>query len=247
MSVTNLMIVGAKGRMGQMLIQCAGQDNELKVIKGLDIDNPSFDPEIKQAQAVIEFALHDATTRTLEACLSNKVPLVIGTTGHSKEVLAQIAAAAKLIPIVHASNYSLGMNALFYLVKRAAEILGSDYDQEVIEMHHRMKKDAPSGSALSLAKVLAEVKKQDLEKLTRHGREGMPGERSRDEIGIHALRGGDVVGDHTVMFAGIGERVELTHKASSRETFARGALRAAKWATTQTPGLYEMSDVLGLK
>ncbi|MDK3160264.1 4-hydroxy-tetrahydrodipicolinate reductase [Kamptonema cortianum] len=194
MSTTNLIIVGAKGRMGQMLIHCAGQDPDLKVIKGVDIDNPSFTPEIHDAGAVIEFALHDATTATLEACVAHKTPLVIGTTGHSKDALAQIARAAKVIPVIHASNYSTGMNALFYLVKRAAEILGSDYDQEVVEMHHRLKKDAPSGSALSLAKVLADVKKAELETLARHGREGMPGERTRDEIGIHALRGGDVVG-----------------------------------------------------
>lgn len=247
MSMTNLIIVGAKGRMGQMLIECADEDTSLNVIKGVDVDNPSFEPEIKEAGAVIEFALHEATSGTIKACLENKTPLVIGTTGHTQETLAQIAAASKMIPIVHASNYSTGMNALFYLVRKAAEILGNEYDQEVIEMHHRMKKDAPSGSALSLAKVLAEVKKQDLQQLARHGREGFPGERSSQEIGIHALRGGDVVGDHTVIFAGMGERVELTHKASSRATFARGALRAAKWATTQKPGLYEMSDVLGLK
>ena len=146
-----------------------------------------------------------------------------------------------------ASNYSTGVNTLFWLTRKAAEILGPDFDLEVVEMHHRLKKDAPSGTAKSLAQVLADVRHLQLEEAARHGREGIVGERTRNEIGVHSIRGGDVVGDHTVIFANNGERVELTHKASSRETFANGALRAAQWVVGQKPGLYDMQDVLGLK
>jgi 4-hydroxy-tetrahydrodipicolinate reductase len=136
---------------------------------------------------------------------------------------------------------------LFWLTRKAAEILGPGFDLEIIEMHHRMKKDAPSGTAKTLAEILADVRRQQLEKIARHGRVGIVGERTSAEIGVHSVRGGDVVGDHTVMFANTGERLELTHKASSRQTFASGALRAAQWAVKQKPGLYDMQDVLGLK
>ena len=146
-----------------------------------------------------------------------------------------------------ASNYSTGVNTLFWLTRKAAEILGPSYDLEVVEMHHRLKKDAPSGTAKSLAEILADVRHQQLAKVARHGRAGIVGERTAEEIGMHSIRGGDVVGDHTVIFAANGERVELTHKASSRDTFANGALRAALWIVKQKPGLYDMQDVLGLK
>ena len=149
--------------------------------------------------------------------------------------------------MVWSSNYSIGVNTLFWLTRKAAEILGPGFDLEVVEMHHRLKKDAPSGTAKSLAEILADVRKQQLEAVARHGRVGIVGERTPEEIGIHSIRGGDVVGDHTVIFANNGERVELTHKASSRDTFANGALRAALWVVQQKPGLYDMQDVLGLK
>jgi 4-hydroxy-tetrahydrodipicolinate reductase len=149
--------------------------------------------------------------------------------------------------MVLSSNYSTGVNALFWLTRKAAEILGPGFDLEVVEMHHRLKRDAPSGTAKTLAEILAAVRKQQLEKVARHGRLGIVGERTVEEIGVHSIRGGDVVGDHTVIFAGAGERVELAHKASSRETFANGALRAAAWVVQQKPGLYDMQDVLGLK
>jgi 4-hydroxy-tetrahydrodipicolinate reductase len=139
------------------------------------------------------------------------------------------------------------VNTLFWLARQAARILGPQFDLEIIEMHHRHKKDAPSGTARTLAEILSEVRKQQLERVIRHGRSGITGERTSEEIGMHSLRGGDVVGDHTVVFAGNGERIELSHKASSRETFANGALRAALWVATQPPGLYDMQDVLGLK
>jgi 4-hydroxy-tetrahydrodipicolinate reductase len=149
--------------------------------------------------------------------------------------------------MVWASNYSTGVNTLFWLTRKAAEILGPSFDLEVVEMHHRMKKDAPSGTATTLLEILGDVRQVQLAEALRHGRKGITGERTSSEIGIHALRGGDVVGDHTVIFAANGERVELTHKASSRETFANGALRAAQWVVKQPPGLYDMQEVLGLK
>jgi 4-hydroxy-tetrahydrodipicolinate reductase len=149
--------------------------------------------------------------------------------------------------MVLASNFSTGVNTLFWLARKAAEILGPGFDLEIVEMHHRLKRDAPSGTAQTLAEILAEVRQQQLDEVARHGRSGIVGQRTLEEIGIHSVRGGDVVGDHTVIFAGLGERVELTHKASSRETFANGALRAAQWVTKQKPGLYDMQDVLGLK
>jgi 4-hydroxy-tetrahydrodipicolinate reductase len=173
--------------------------------------------------------------------------MVIGTTGHSPEDRSRIIRLSSRIPMVFASNYSTGVNALFWLTRKAAEILGPDFDLEVVEMHHRRKQDAPSGTARTLAEILAQARRQSLDKVARHGRVGIVGKRTAEEIGIHSLRGGDVVGDHTVIFAGMGERVELAHKASSRETFANGALRAAVWVTGQAPGLYDMQDVLGLK
>ncbi len=151
------------------------------------------------------------------------------------------------IPVVWTSNFSTGVNTLFWLTRKAAEILGPAYDLEVVEMHHRLKRDAPSGTARTLAGILANVRKLELEKAARHGRVGLVGQRTPSEIGIHSIRGGDVVGDHTVIFANVGERLELTHKASSRDTFANGALRAALWVAKQKPGLYDMQDVLGLK
>jgi 4-hydroxy-tetrahydrodipicolinate reductase len=149
--------------------------------------------------------------------------------------------------MVWASNYSTGVNTLFWLTRKAAEILGPGFDLEVVEMHHRLKKDAPSGTATTLLEILGDVRKVQLEEALRHGRRGITGERTASEIGIHAIRGGDVVGDHTVIFAANGERVELTHKASNRDTFANGALRAAAWVAGRTPGVYDMQDVLGLK
>lgn len=183
----------------------------------------------------------------MAACSKASKALVIGTTGHSDEERNKIREHAKQIPIVWASNFSTGVNTLFWLTRKAAEILGPSYDLEVIETHHRLKRDAPSGTAKTLAEVLAEVRKVQLKEAARYGREGITGERTSSEIGIHSIRAGDVVGDHTVLFATPGERLELTHKASTRETFANGALRAAVWLAGKKPGIYDMEDVLGLK
>jgi 4-hydroxy-tetrahydrodipicolinate reductase len=195
----------------------------------------------------VDFSLHTATAEIAELCSRHKKALVIGTTGHTEAERSQIANRQSRIPIVWSSNYSTGVNTLFWLTRKAAEILGPGFDLEVVEMHHRLKKDAPSGTAMTLAEIVAGVRQQSLNKVVRHGRAGMVGERTDAEIGVHSLRGGDVIGDHTVIFAASGERLELTHRASSRETFAQGALRAAQWVVGQKPGLYDMQDVLGLK
>jgi 4-hydroxy-tetrahydrodipicolinate reductase len=241
-----LLINGAKGRMGQALISCAEKDPELELGARVD-DGDDFAAALSQCDAVIDFTHAPVTAGVAEACAAAGKPLVIGTTGHDDAQRAAIAACARRIPIVFAPNFSVGVNTLFWLTQKAAEILGPDFDLEVVEMHHRLKKDSPSGTARRLAEILAEARALSYAKDVRHGREGMVGERTKTEIGMHAVRGGDVVGDHTVIYANVGERLELTHKASSRDTFANGALRAAKWAALQAPGLYDMQDVLGLR
>ncbi|MBE0543968.1 MAG: 4-hydroxy-tetrahydrodipicolinate reductase [Verrucomicrobia bacterium] len=244
--MTKVIITGAKGRMGRALLHCAPAHRDLDVVGQID-QGDDLTAIIQQGDVVIDFSAHTATARIAELCSANNKALVVGTTGHDDKEKSRITQHASRIPMVLASNYSTGVNTLFWLTRKAAEILGSDYDVEIVEMHHRLKKDAPSGTAKSLAEILAEVRRQQLSKVARHGREGIVGERTHEEIGIHSVRGGDVVGDHTVIFATNGERVELTHKASSRDTFANGALRAALWVVRQPPGLYDMQDVLGLK
>ena len=243
--MAKITITGSKGRMGQALITCAGRDPELDVVGTVDLGD-DIEPAIAAADAVIDFSFHDATRTIAERAAAEGKAIVIGTTGHCEDDKAAIRALAQRIPMVWASNYSTGVNTLFWLTRKATEILGPDFDLEVIEMHHRYKQDAPSGTAATLAEILGEVRQLSLEESLRHGREGIVGARTNTEIGMHSLRGGDVVGDHTVVFATPGERIELTHRAASRDTFANGALRAAKWALTQQPGLYSMQDVLGL-
>jgi 4-hydroxy-tetrahydrodipicolinate reductase len=244
--VTKIIINGYKGRMGQTLLACARQDPELEVVGQVDAGD-ELAPLISNTEVVIDFSFHNVTPQVAALCADKKRALVIGTTGHSPAEQSAIRNLQSAIPMVWASNYSTGVNALFWLTRKAAEILGPGFDLEVIEMHHRMKKDAPSGTAASLAEILADVRKQQVAEVIRHGRHGIVGERTAAEIGMHSIRGGDVVGDHTVIFAITGERLELTHKASSRETFANGALRAAQWVVKQKPGIYDMQDVLGLR
>ena len=241
-----IIITGSKGRMGQALLAGAARIPELEVVGQIDAGD-DLGAIIAKCDAVIDFSFHDATAGVAKLCATHKKALVIGTTGHQPAEKSEILNHKSQIPIVWASNYSTGVNTLFWLTRKAAEILGSGFDLEVVEMHHRLKKDAPSGTATTLLEILGDVRQVQLDDALRHGRKGITGERSASEIGIHALRGGDVVGDHTVIFAANGERVELTHKASSRETFANGALRAAQWVVQQKPGLYDMQDVLGLK
>jgi 4-hydroxy-tetrahydrodipicolinate reductase len=232
--------------MGQALVACANSDSLFTLAAATDLgdDLPAVLPS---CDAVIDFTNATSTVAIAEACAAVGKILVIGTTGHSDGDRRRITELSKTIPIVFAPNFSVGVNTLFWLTRKAAEILGPDFDLEVVEMHHRLKKDSPSGTARRLAEILADVRQLEYSKDVMHGREGMVGERTNVEIGMHAIRGGDVVGDHTVIFANVGERVELTHKASSRDTFAKGALRAARWAQGQKPGLYDMQDVLGLK
>jgi 4-hydroxy-tetrahydrodipicolinate reductase len=232
--------------MGKALIACAAQHPELEVAGLIDVGD-DLKSVLPGADVVIDFSSHTATAGIAALCAECKKAMVIGTTGHANEDRFRITELASSVPMVLSSNYSTGVNMLFWLTRKAAEILGPGFDLEVVEMHHRLKRDAPSGTARTLAEILAEVRKEQLEKVIRHGREGIIGERTATEIGMHSIRGGDVVGDHTVIFAGLGERVELTHKASTRETFANGALRAAEWVARQKPGLYDMQDVLGLK
>jgi 4-hydroxy-tetrahydrodipicolinate reductase len=243
---TRLMIVGAKGRMGEALMRLAGQDSGLELASCIDKGDNALD-SIDRCDVVIEFAHHALTAELAKLTADHGKAMVIGTTGHTADERKAIAKEAGRIPIVFAPNFSVGVNLLFYLTQIAAETLGEDYDREVVEMHHRQKLDAPSGTARRLGEILAEAAGGTYEDLTRHGRHGDVGARPKREIGMHALRGGDVVGDHTVHFSTIGERLELTHRASSRDTFAAGALRAAHWVRTREPGLYSMQDVLGLK
>lgn len=244
--MTKILINGSKGRMGQALITCAANHPTLQIVGAVD-QGDDIAAAILKCDAVIDFSFHNVTAGVAALCAKHGKALVIGTTGHSETEKAEIKTHAAKIPMVWASNYSTGVNTLFWLTRKAAEILGPSFDLEVVEMHHRMKKDAPSGTATTLLEILADVRKVQLEEQLRHGRKGITGERTASEIGIHALRGGDVVGDHTVMFAAQGERVELTHKASSRDTFANGALRASAWVVGKPPGIYSMQDVLGLK
>jgi 4-hydroxy-tetrahydrodipicolinate reductase len=245
-AMTRIIITGSKGRMGRMLAACAPHHSGLEVVGQIDQDD-DLRTVIAQGDVVIDFSSHAATLGIAALCTEHKKAMVIGTTGHSNEDRSRVIGFSSQIPMVLSSNFSTGVNALFWLTRKAAEVLGPAYDLEIVEMHHRLKRDAPSGTARTLAEILAEVRQQQLDKVARHGRWGIVGERTAAEIGLHSVRGGDVVGDHTVIFAGPGERVELTHKASSREILANGALRAAAWVVQQKPGLYNMQDVLGLK
>jgi 4-hydroxy-tetrahydrodipicolinate reductase len=245
MKPVRVLLVGAKGRMGQAIADAAKAAGVL-IVAGLDLDD-DLTQEIGACDVVVDFSHPSATEEICRVCLEAEKPIVVGTTGHSNEQRALLEKTSKALPVVFSPNFSVGVSALFWLTRRAAEMLGEDFDLEIVEAHHRLKKDAPSGTAKKLAEILCEVRKLDYEKNAAHGREGLVGERPAAEIGIHSIRGGDVVGDHTVIFAGRGERLELAHKASSRETFAAGALRAARWIIGRPPGLYSMEDVLGLR
>ena len=239
-----VLLLGAKGRMGQA-IAGAAEKAGVEITAGLDLGD-DVTKHIGACDAVIDFSNPDAVESLCCACRDARKPAVIGTTGHSDKARGLIEEMAKSVPVVFSPNFSVGVNTLFWLTRKAAQMLGDDFDLEITEMHHRLKKDAPSGTAKKLAEILGEVRRLDYAKDVRHGREGLVGERPTNEIGVHSIRGGDVVGDHTVTLAGAGERLELTHKASSRETFALGALRAARWVVGKSPGLYSMEDVLGL-
>lgn len=209
-------------------------------------DDPSA--QISNCDVVIDFSLANATLAMAEIARHAQKPVVIGTTGHDKNLKQKIIETLSPLPVVWAGNFSTGVNVLFYLTQQISRVLDSqsDFDPEVMEMHHRLKKDAPSGTAERLLEIIKNSRNAEDEDIS-HGRCGIPGARKEQEIGSHAIRGGDIVGEHTVMFAGIGERIELTHRATDRVIFASGALRAAKWIRNQDPGLYSMQDVLGLQ
>jgi len=263
-------IPGCAGRMGRALVQALAAADDMQLcgaseaggsptlgqdagsVAGLTLGIPvtaDLETLLADAQGVIDFTLPHVTADLCPRCAERGLPLVVGTTGLSAEQHAGLERAAERIPVVFAANMSVGVNVLLRLVEQAAALLGPGYDLEVVEAHHGRKVDAPSGTALALARALVAATEQQgpLEDRARHGRHGAVGARAPAEIGIHAVRGGDVVGEHTVFFLGEGERLELTHRASSRQTFARGALRALRWATGRPAGLYDMRDVLGLR
>ena len=226
-SPVRLLLIGAAGRMGKTITDLANGDPKIDIIARCDLGDP-IEPAMRNCDVAIDFSHAGAITEICAAVLQHRKPLVIGTTGHSTEQRGTIEETAQSLPIVFASNFSVGVNVLFWLTRKAAEQLGSDFDVAIVETHHKMKKDAPSGTAKTLAEVLKGTKK------------------TKREIPIQSIREGDVAGEHTVVFSGPGERLELTHRATSREIFARGALRAAEWIISQSPGLYSMQDVLGL-
>ncbi len=227
LSRVRVLLIGAAGRMGKTIVDLAKDDPKIDVAARCDLGD-SIEPAMKNCDVVIDFSQADAIAEICRVGLKHHKPLVIGTTGQSKEQRRIIEETAQSLPMVFASNFSIGVNVLFWLTRKAAEQLGSDFDAEIVETHHKMKKDAPSGTAKTLAEVLKAAKK------------------TQPEIPIQSIREGDVVGEHTVIFNGPAERLELSHRAASREIFARGALRAAKWIIGRPPGLYSMQDVLGL-
>lgn len=246
MSALKLLITGSRGRMGQAVAAAAAADSDVVAERQIDAGDDLLS-NLAACEAVVDFSHHSFTRSLVDACVAQGKLLVVGTTGLDAGTEAHIRDASKIIPIVFAPNFSVGVNTLFWLTRKAAEILGPDFDLEVVEMHHNKKIDSPSGTARRLGEILCEVADLSYQDDVRHGRLGNVGARTRREVGMHAVRGGDVVGDHTVMFAAQGERVELTHKASSRLTFAGGAVRAAKWLRGKAPALYDMEDVLELR
>jgi 4-hydroxy-tetrahydrodipicolinate reductase len=252
--------------MGRMLFEACAADPQTQLVGALDAPaSPALGVSVKAfggnadlavlaelstmpaGSVLIDFTRPEATLAYLDACVKNKLCMVIGTTGFDDAGKEKIAAASKHIPIVFSPNYSVGVNTVFKLLELAAKSLDTGYDIEILEMHHRMKVDAPSGTAIKLGEVIAEAQGTKLSDRAVYERVGHTGEREAGKIGFATLRGGDVVGDHTVVFAGIGERIEISHKSASRATYAVGAIRAAKFLQTQPSGLYDMFDVLGLR
>jgi 4-hydroxy-tetrahydrodipicolinate reductase len=253
-------IAGAGGRMGRTLIEGVLADRDLALAAALDAPGTAALGQaagalritadlgaLADADVLVDFTRPEGTLAHLEACLKLNRRMVIGTTGFSAAQGARIAEAARRIPIVQSPNFAIGVNVVFRLAQTAARALGDAYDVEIVEAHHRHKVDAPSGTALKLGELVAQALGRDLGKVATHGRHGDTGERPAKAIGFHAIRGGDIVGEHTVIFAGQGERVEVAVRSQSRSTYAAGALRAAKWLAGRAPGLYDMFDVLGLK
>lgn len=264
-----LIVAGAAGKMGSRIAALTKDYSDLKLtgaferkgheaigkdageIIGVGKTDIMLSDELNKiidnADVVISFTTPEASLEHLGTAAQKKKAIVIGTTGFSKDGLQSVKDMSQIIPIVLAPNMSVGVNLLFKVLKDIARVLGDDFDIEIVESHHRLKKDAPSGTALKMAQVISESINRNFDEVAVYARKGMIGERTRKEIGIQTVRAGDIVGEHTVLFGGLGERIEITHKASSRDTFARGALKAALWIHDKPAGLYDMMDVLGLK
>ncbi len=260
MNATSIAILGASGRMGRTLIQTALSMPAVQLSAAIDRwDSPELGEDVGSGvtlahdlsaatafDVVVDFSSPEATISALEVCRRQKKAMVIGTTGFSPEQKKKIEAAAREIPICLSANFSVGVNVVLKLLEQAAHTLGDAYEVEIIEAHHRQKTDAPSGTALRMGEIIAQALNRDLKAVAVYGREGQTGARDRKAIGFATVRGGDVIGDHTVLFLGEGEQVEIAHKATSRSNFALGALRAACWLNGKKPGFYSMQDVLGL-
>ncbi len=268
MNTMKIAIAGANGRMGRMLIEAVLNANDAILTGALDVANASclgndaglflgiktnvpitcdIEKAFKNADLVIDFTRPAGTLEHLAYCVKNQIKMIIGTTGFDEKEKRFIEKASQSIPIVFAPNMSIGVNVTMKLLEVAAKNLADNYDIEIIEAHHRHKVDAPSGTALKMGEVIANAIGRDLKKWAVHSREGITGERHPSTIGFSAIRGGDIVGDHTVLFAGTGERIEITHKSASRATYAQGSLRAARFLVNKTSGLFDMQDVLHLK
>lgn len=270
-AIVKAVVAGAAGRMGSRIINLLSTSEGIRLsaaverkghsMVGQDACGPAGIPSsgililitddlraaLKAGDVLIDFTMPEASLEHLRVCAEMRKPAVVGTTGFSKEAVEEIRKLSQTMPVVFSPNMSIGVNLMFKILAEIAKALGDDYDVEIIEAHHRMKKDAPSGTALKMAQVLAHALGRNLDEVGVYARKGIIGERSRKEIGIQTVRAGDIVGEHTALFAGRGERIELAHRAHSRDTFAAGAVRAAKWIVGKKPGLYDMQDVLGLK
>jgi len=262
-------VAGAGGRMGQRIIVALdGQEGialsgaceraghpslgcDAGIVAGIHAEDVAIEERMEllmpRGDVLIDFTAPEASLRHVDIAAQHGKAVVLGTTGLDAGQLAALEKSARKVPIVFAPNMSVGVNLLFKVLADVAAVLGDGFDVEIVEAHHRFKKDAPSGTAKKMGQVIAEALRRDYAKVAVPGRSGLVGERTTEEIGVFAVRGGDIVGDHTVTFAGLGERIEIIHRAHSRDTFARGAVRAAKWVVGRVPGLYDMMDVLGLK
>lgn len=268
MTTQHIAIAGSSGRMGRALLEAVAQSADFRLRSALERSDSPFigkdageligapdgvsisgniETGLSGCDVLVDFTRPEGTMEHLDACVRHGVKMVIGTTGMSDEQQGRIEIAARTIAIVQAPNMSVGVNLVFRLLDVAARVLAEGHDIEIVEAHHRHKVDAPSGTALRMGEVIAQALSRDLKSCAVYGREGVTGERKPSTIGFATVRGGDIVGDHTAMFAGTGERVEITHKASSRATFAIGALRAARFIADKKNGLYDMQDVLGLR
>ena len=264
----NLIVCGAGGRMGTAVVRALAQTAGMALVAAIDKpDSPrvgkdagelsaagnlgitisdKIESHLKSGTVIIDFTRPEASLTYLRAAAKKAVPIVVATTGFDSRQTAEIRRLSRRTPVLLSANTSLGVNVLVSLLGNAAKMLGNDYDIEIIEAHHRFKKDAPSGTALALGRAVAGALNRDLDHVGIHGRKGIACERSQKEIALLSVRAGDIVGEHTVIFGGIGERLEFIHRAHSRDTFAHGAIRAARWLAGQKPGLYGMQDVLGL-